>query len=282
MISCDQKDLLYLSDLLPKRHPAFFQSFKNILETEKVNWSWLQGTKDIWARDYMPVQVSKGQFVNFVYNPDYLRRSGKWRKTITDASKVSGPLGISYINSDILLDGGNLICSGKANNAIIFCDKIFKENPHYTEKELIAELEGLLESDKLIFIPSDFYDAYGHADGLVRFLNEDTVLINTFTKESGDTPLRLRLALHNAGLDYIEIPCNMSNNAYYHQANGCYINYLQMKGLIILPVFGLKEDELAVRQFEELFKGQKLITLDSNEIANEGGVLNCVSWGVAS
>ncbi|MBL0233789.1 MAG: agmatine deiminase family protein [Chitinophagaceae bacterium] len=201
-------------------------------------------------------------------------------KTITDASAVCGLLGISYIDTDIVLDGGNLICSGKDKNAIIFCDKIFKENPRYTEKELIAELERLLETDKLIFIPTDPYDVYGHADGLVRFLNEDSVLINQYRMKDGDFHWRLRTVLKNAGLDYIEIPCKMANNTHYHQANGCYINYLQMKDLILLPVFGLKEDEEAVEQFESLFKSHRIVSLESNEIAHEGGVLNCVSWGV--
>ena len=41
----------------------------------------LQGTKDIWAVDYMPVQIQDDEFVQFVYNPDYLQ-SKKWRNRI--------------------------------------------------------------------------------------------------------------------------------------------------------------------------------------------------------
>lgn len=279
MISCDQRNFLYLSDLLPKKHPLFFTRLRKVLKKEKLDWGLLPGTRDIWAKDYMPVQVSVNQFVNFIYKPDYLCQE-KWRSTITDAQKVCEPLGIPLKHTDIILDGGNLVCSGGRSNAVIFCDKVFKENPHYEEKDLIAALESLLETDKLVFIPKDRYDVYGHADGLVRFLNADTVLINRYTKKDGEFPRQLRLALHNAGLDYIEIPCNMANNTYYHQANGCYINYLQMEDLILLPVFGLKEDEEAVGQFESLFKSHRIVSLESNEIAHEGGVLNCVSWGV--
>jgi len=49
---------------------------------------------------------------------------------------------------------------------------------------------------------------------------------------------------------------------------------------LIVPVYGLPEDEQVVYVFEQLFKGQKIEILDCNEIAKEGGVLNCISWTV--
>ena len=51
-----------------------------------------------------------------------------------------------------------------------------------------------------------------------------------------------------------------------------------MQNTLIIPVYSLQEDEQVVCLFEQLFKGQKIETLDCNEIAEEGGVLNCISW----
>src|SRR5690606_443811 len=64
------------------------------------------------------------------------------------------------------------------------------------------------------------------------------------------------------------------------QANGDYINYLEMDSGVVIPTFGFKEDEEVVRQFESIFSGKKIMTLDSNDIANEGGVLNCITWNI--
>jgi len=237
----------------------------------------LPKTKDVWAVDYMPIQVMKNKFVKFVYNPDYLRSTIKWRKTISDASAICTALTLPVDNSDILIDGGNII---KSINKVIMCDKVFRENPHYTEKKLISELERLFEVDRIIFIPTDPSDVIGHADGMVRFLDDNTVLINDYSKEEMDFQLQFRLAFYNAGLNYIEVPYHPYDNKSDLQANGIYINYLHMKQAVVVPTYGIAEDEKVVRQFEELFSGQTIKTIDCNAIANEGGVLNCISWNI--
>jgi agmatine deiminase len=160
------------------------------------------------------------------------------------------------------------------------CDKVFNENPSIKEKDLIKALRNGLEVDELIFIPRDPSDFTGHADGMVRFYDHNTVLINDYSKEDEDFQLRFRLSLHNAGLDYIEIPFNPYNNKKDDQANGIYINFLQMEQAIVIPIFGMKEDNIVVEQFEQLFEGQRIETVDSNEIACDGGVLNCITWNI--
>ncbi len=53
-----------------------------------------------------------------------------------------------------------------------------------------------------------------------------------------------------------------------------------MKDVIIVPTFGIEEDEKAIKTFEKIFKGQTIKTVDSNEVAKEGGILNCISWNI--
>jgi agmatine deiminase len=50
------------------------------------------------------------------------------------------------------------------------------------------------------------------------------------------------LALHNAGLKYIEIPYNPYSNKKDEHANGEYINFLQMQQAIVISTFGIKVD----------------------------------------
>ena len=40
---------------------------------------------------------------------------------------------------------------------------------------------------------------------------------------------------------------------------------------MILPMFGIKEDSALVKQFEELYKEIHIVTLESNDIAKDGG-----------
>jgi agmatine deiminase len=277
MIPDNKTNFLYLADLLPQKYAAFFGQFEKVLNDCQINFQLLPYTKDIWAVDYMPIQTAKDRFVQFVYNPDYLRDTIKWRKTISNVNVICNAINVSTQKSGIVLDGGNVI---KTNNKVILCDKIFSENPTYTEKELIKQLKDILQVDKIVFIPTHPQDFTGHADGMVRFYDSDTVLINDYSIEKGDFQLRFRLALHNAGLNYIEIPYNPYNNKKNKQANGIYINYLHMEQAIIIPIFDIKEDEVVIKKFEQLFKGQKIKTINSNDIAMEGGILNCITWNI--
>ena len=53
---------------------------------------------------------------------------------------------------------------------------------------------------------------------------------------------------------------------------------------IFLPMFGNKtKDEVAIKLAKELFeeredKPKKVVPVNINEIAEDGGVLNCISW----
>ncbi|MFD3000417.1 agmatine deiminase family protein [Pontibacter toksunensis] len=274
MITDDQTNFLYLADTLPKKYPKFHQWFEAVLNDCGISYELLPGTKDIWARDYMPIQLAVDKFVKFVYNPDYLQ-SKKWHKTITDTNAIIVYLGINPKYTPLKVDGGNVV---RASDKVIMCDKVFSEHHYLTEKFLITELQQHLEVDQIIFIPTDPSDIIGHADGMVRFLDDRTVLINDYSREKPQFQRTFRMALHNAGLEWVEIPYNPYSNQKPIQASGIYINYLQMKDVVVVPVSNMKEDDAVVKQFERLFSGSRIATIDCSDIANEGGILNCISW----
>jgi agmatine deiminase len=55
-----------------KRHVGFAAEFTGLLEQSGIPWQKLSGTRDIWARDYMPVEIAPRQFVLFRYWPSYV------------------------------------------------------------------------------------------------------------------------------------------------------------------------------------------------------------------
>jgi agmatine deiminase len=244
MITDSQTNYLFLADTLPKEYPEFYSRFQKLLLTENINYSLLPGTKAVWAVDYMPVQIDENKFVQFVYKPDYLKEPEDIA-TISDTNAICQAIGIECIRSGLVTD--------------------------------------IFQGDKLVIIPTDPSDEIGHADGVVRFFDDNTVLINTYPGKSAKErsfQVNLKKSLTNARLNYIEIPCNPYGNAYVFEANGIYMNYLQMEGVIILPVFNIKEDEHAVKKFEEIFAGQTIKTIESNAVAKDGGILNCITWNI--
>jgi len=276
MITDAETNYLYLADTLPKKHPEFYSRFEVVLSECGINLSLLPGTKNIWAVDYMPVQIAENKFVQFNYNPDYLQ-SKAGQKTISDVGSICKSISIETQKSDIKLDGGNVI---RSTNKVIMCDKALSENKHLKKEQLVEELKILFQSENLIIIPTDPLDEIGHADGMVRFIDDKTVLINNYSKEDIALEQSLKSSINNAGLDWVEIPYNPYNNRKDFHANGIYMNFLQMENVLVIPIFNMMEDEIAVKSFENNFNDYTIRTLESNEIAYDGGVLNCITWNI--
>ena len=276
MITDNQTNKLYFADCLPDKQPRVFKRLKKVLDELDIQYSLLPETKDVWAVDYMPIQIRKDHFVQFTYNPDYLQ-SKKYRKTISDVDSICEAIGLKTQKSELIVDGGNI---SKSANKVIMCDKVFHENEQFSEKEVIRQLRHLFEVDNLYFVPWDSNDYTGHSDGMVRFLDDKTVLINDYSKEDELFQRSFRMSLHNAGLDWIELPYNPPNDPTMISARGLYLNYLQLGQTIIVPTFKSKYDDKALKVLETVFKGHSIATVESNELADTGGILNCSSWNI--
>ncbi|HSZ85816.1 MAG TPA: agmatine deiminase family protein [Puia sp.] len=276
MIPDYKTNLLCLSDILPKNYPNFYQQFEKVLKDCGINFKLLSPTNDIWAVDYMPVQIDINKFVQFVYKPSYLKTRAELN-TISNVDAICKQLGIETIRLNILLDGGNVI---RATDKIIMTERIFYENSTYKRENLMKELQNYFEVEKIFIIPEQPNDFTGHADGMVRFIDDKTVLINNYKSEGKKFRDSFEITIRKTGLNYIKIPYNPYNNDDEDQANGCYINYLQMENVVIIPTFGIKEDDVVVKQFEEIFKGQTIATINCHDIAKNGGVLNCITWNI--
>ena len=278
MIPDNKTNKLFLADCLPKKQPIFFQRFEKVLTACNIQYSFLPNTKDIWAVDFMPVQINKDEFVQFTYNPDYLHPK-KYHKTISDVDSICKAIKLKPKKSNLIVDGGNV---SRTTDKVIMCDKVFHENKNLSEKEVIKQLRQLFQVDKLYFVPWDINDFTGHADGMVRFINNNTVLINDYSKENAAFQRCFRMSLHNAGLDWIELPYSPPKDSTFTSARGLYLNYLQMKQAIIVPTFKTNYDEKALKVLEQVFKRTAITTIDSNELADHGGILNCITWNITA
>lgn len=217
----------------------------------------------------MPIKTKSGKYVSFRYAPSYLRKEPELR---TDFRADIAPLlSLKVEYSHINLDGGNIVFSPSKEKAII-SDRVFSENPDYDTSILLNELEHLLEA-QIIIIPSLKSDMTGHADGMVRFVNEKTVIGNDTPYINGfEQKVSRELKKHN--IETADFPYFSSPKI---SAVGCYLNFLETDNVIFLPVFDSPLDEKAILTANQLFSKQ-IVPVNINEVAEFGGVLNCVSW----
>ena len=267
---------VYVSELLKTKYPETCERLIKILDKYNVKYSFLKGTKDIWCRDYMPIQTESGKFIQFNYDPSYLKGNKEWEESRSDVKEVCRINNINAQFSNIIIDGGNvLICDGRA----ILSDRIFSENPEWNREELVSELSKLLECE-IIIIPAQKGDMTGHADGMVRFVNRNTILGNNLDAEYKYWREEMQKVIEQYNLKYIDVPflTDIKDPKHPYSAIGIYVNYLEVDNLIVLPVFGRDEDKQVVDIIKGAFPDIVIETIDYNEVAQEGGLLNCTTW----
>lgn len=236
-----------------------------------VKWEVLPFTQSplhIWARDYMPIQVNKNKFVKFRYEPDYLEKHPEYKPNVDN---ILNQLGIEVCHSTINLDGGNLIsCGDKA----ILTDKIFQENPQYGHTKLIDELALLLEAEPVL-VPWDKFEEYGHADGMVRYMGEQKVLLNNYCDFDKALRMRLLKALSpHFQIEELHYDCYTTNS-------WAYINFLHIGNDIFVPMLNEKTDSIALAQIEAAYPlCQCHPVCNCEEIVKEGDALNCSTWNI--
>ena len=260
---------IYISTLLPRQYPSDAETLFATLAARDVPYALLDGTRDIWVRDFMPVRTGSGKLVSFRYEPSYLKNDPDLR---TDFRKNLAPqLDLPVTYSHINLDGGNVVFSPSGERVLI-SDRVFSENPEYPPAALVRELSELLEAEVLI-IPSLKSDMTGHADGMTRFLDDRTVLCNRPLSSCGFEQ-KVKRSVRDYGLDAVDFPFVPTGRI---SAVGCYLNYLETEQAVFLPVFGIEQDAEAAASVQQIFS-KEIVPVNIREIAQQGGCLNCISW----
>lgn len=279
MILGNKTNKVYFSDILtfnPKYSKAW-NRIKKILEKHSVDYELLSNTNDIWARDYMPIQIEKDKYIQFRYEPSYLKDDLHIQ---TNPIEVF-PKGLGeIIYSNINLDGGNVVSS---SNKVILTERVFKENT--LETEFIKEQLAKLFNANIYYVrdlkPCE--DMTGHIDGHLRFIDEETVLVNELKNECKAWQNSFLAMIESSELSYVEMPSFIHQSTKHpHSAIGCYVNYLEVEKIILYPIFeeaGNKDQE-ALKVIESVFPSRIIEPVNVNEIALEGGLLNCVSWSI--
>lgn len=273
-----KEQVICFSELLPERSPKTYKGLVEVLDRYGVLHRLLKGTQDIWCRDYMPIEIYPGNFVAWGYNPDYLQTE-ELKKSITDGMSVAQGIGHNLRIHDrhgILVDGGNVI---KAYGKMIMTSKVFEENPGWRVNELANILEASMGA-RLIVIPWDTREIYGHADGMVRIVNENTVVMTNYSQIDPQMAARFHKCLEPHFRYVRELHYEVPKP---HKNSWAYINWLQTDKVLILPKFNAPEDEQALRQvsaFVPEYKG-RIEMVDATDLIRYEGCLNCASWEVS-
>lgn len=275
-------DFVYISDKLKEFYPSTYTRLTKLFDEMEIEWDEVKGTKDIWIRDYMPIQIDKDRYLVYKYDPDYLKKYGQ--KYLTDSKTVFKDVLHHYHWKDIgiTLDGGNVVpCA----NYYVMTDKVFRENgkPLY-DAEFCVRLKDALYSDLIILpwrsdYPKDPYaDVYGHADGILQWTGKNKILMSNHREFRPEEADEIKSRLEDYGFEVTEMTFDVPNpNRDY---NWAYINYLRVGNKIIVPTFGIPEDKHALKYIREANPDCIVRGFRMRHIARNGGALHCITWNI--
>jgi len=227
---------------------------------------------DIWIRDWGFVE---GAFFN--YSPDYARGLYASKDIAIARRALVQRLGLRCRSLLVVPDGGNLIHNGKV---ALLTEKVCHENKHHTRLEIECGVISL-GFERVVFLPVEPGDEVGHADGPCRFLSEDILLVNNYDiAPMRSFARRLRRVLRSAKLD-----AEIVELLWFYQDEasddvpltvGCYMNFIHLAQLVVLPQFDHPKDAQAVAILRSLTQ-TPVAPVFATPLARLGGVFNCVS-----
>lgn len=274
MTTDPQTTTAYFSNLLPKRCSTLYQSLDTILREKQVEYHLLPDTRDIWCRDYMPIQTDEKRFVYYKYNPDYLQKP-HLKRTITDVTQIGEVECLQQVEAvtlDLVVDGGNVV---KCGNKIVMTEKVFFENRDKSRGEVRRLLEKAFLCE-IVFLPWDTVETYGHSDGIIHYAGGNRVLMTNYADSDADMAHKFTRIL-DKHFEVIHLEYNVKRK---HRRSWAYINYLQIGNLVLVPQLGISEDEQALRQIAQALPQCEVIGIEALEAVRKGGALNCISWDV--
>ena len=272
MITDFQTNAVYFSALLPAKCPVLNAHITDALRKRGVPFGYLEGTKDIWCRDYMPIQIGNDRLVSYDYTPDYLKR---YLRLQTNPEAVSIPVTKPMAETtkiDLVLDGGNVV---KCGDAVVMTEKVFAENKGKSRSEVERILRDAFCCD-ILFLPWDREEYLGHSDGIVHYAGDGSVLLTNYDDFSPYFYRRFRKALESR-FGVIPLRYKVKRK---HARSWAYINFLQVGNLVLVPQLGIEEDAQAMEQIGAAMPGCEPVGIPALEAVRKGGALNCISWNI--
>lgn len=249
-------------------------------------------TDDVWMRDIGPIFTIKDNkepvIANFVFDgygnaidPEY------YGKDAQVASNIASLKGIECIDIDMVLEGGSVEVDGKgtliaAKSSVVGSERnsgmSVKEVEKYLKKYYgvtnIIWIEGLKNED----ITDGHIDAcvkFAEGNKLVTLPHDDFMWYCSETERDWKTVTN---AVNAEGVPYeiVEIPLT---ETFYEELEdyGCYLNYYVGNEVVLVPIYGDVNDQVALDTISELYPTRRIVGINCMDLALFGGMVHCVT-----
>lgn len=249
---------------------------------------------DTWARDHGGITVKDGKsfkILDFTFNGWGLKFNGISDNKITNRLSTLNAFKVPVEEIDFVLEGGAIETDGLGTLITTrHCMSSPFRNPSFSEDQINLLLSENLGVTKIYWLNHGYLagdDTDSHIDTLVRFCNPNT-LAYVKCQDSEDehfTELakmeeELKDLTNIKGIPFKLVPLPWPDACYAadgHRLPATYANFLIINGAVLLPIYGVKQDNEAILIFEGLFPERKIIPVYSRTLIEQHGSLHCIT-----
>ena len=249
-----------------------------------IDDSWLRDSGPIFVRDQ---QTNSVQLVDWDFN----KWGGKyppWDKDDAVPSQVARLRGMERWIPGMILEGGSIETDGEGTGLTTRqCLLNENRNPWLDQKGIEARLHAFLGYEKTLWLGQGIVgdDTDGHVDDICRYLapglvcaaiEEDVNDANHLALEGNFRELQAMRDVKGRRLEVVPLPMPRPVVTLGLRTPASYCNFLIDSKSLLLPVFGDRRDELAVRRLEASID-RKVVPIDCRELVFGQGAIHCIS-----
>lgn len=230
--------------------------------------------EDIWIRDFGPVLPN--QQVKFNYQPDFQSRSIS-NQIDNSFEDWFFDMGLSYgEQTNLILDGGNVVDNGK--DRVIVTDRFLFDNPQLTKEQAKNKLKDLLKVSQVAIIPELAGDATGHADGMLMWATDNTILLHEVA-DNKRTEIISELKSVFPGVEIVELKNYYQPETWQGFTSACnvFVNSLVTDDYIYMPTFNSAYDT-EMFDIVQANTNKTVVPIPAEGVCFMGGSVRCLSW----
>ncbi len=243
-------------------------------------------TNDCWLRDTGPTFV-KSPLPPFVKGGagegicavcwQFNSWGEKWPPWDLDekvSRRIAEAADTPLLQPGIVLEGGSIETNGEGlllTTESCLLEK--KRNPKLNKEDITKKLKEVLGIKEILWLKGEVPtgdDTDGHIDNLARFVGPRRV-VAPLPPSSPDFQLLSRR------FEVIPLPSPSVPGPDGNPLPASYANFYIANGIVLLPVFGVPEDEGVIGRLKSLFPGRRIAPINCRELVLGFGGIHCVT-----
>lgn len=251
-------------------------------------------TNDTWARDCSALCVKEDNTVKLL---DFTFNGWGGKFEASKDNEMSSAIKRCYDKElkkvDFVLEGGAIESNGV--DIILTTSECMlnkNRNPLLKKEQITKKLKEEFGASRILYLNHGYLagdDTDSHIDTLARFIDERSIMYVQCRDEEDEHYKELELMeaeleVFAKELDFRLIPLPMSDACYFEgkRLPATYANFLFVNGAVLVPTYGTKQDEEALKIFRETFSDRDIVGIECSSLIKQHGSLHCVTMNFAA